>query len=291
MSFPYIKRKYGKVDGTEVFSILIPTWNNLPHLMLIVESIRKNSTFKHQIILHINEGKDGSLTWADAQEDVFYTSSDANIGICKAMNLAATLATTAYILYINDDMYVCPQWDLHLHNEIKAIGHHYFFLSSTMIEHYDSGNACVIVANYGNTIETFEEERLLGTYDSYDKNNWSGSTWPPNVVHKEVWDMVGGYSIEFSPGMYSDPDFSRKLWHLGVRIFKGVGASRVYHFGSKSTKRIKVNTGRAMFLKKWDMTARTFSKIFLRSGQPYVGILPEVELSKLQRILSYFKRL
>lgn len=291
MSLPVIKKKKGASNGTYRFSIIVPTWNNLPHLQLLVKSIRDHSSFKHQIILHINEGFDGTIEWADSQEDVFYTQSDVNIGICKAVNLSAQLAETDYIVYINDDMYVCPKWDQYLYDEILKIGHSYFFLSSTMIEHYDSGNSCVIVANFGTNIESFEETKLLTQYDQFHKENWSGSTWPPNVVHKDVWDMVGGYSIEFSPGMYSDPDFSRKLWLLGVRYFKGVAASRVYHFGSKSTKRIKVNTGRTMFLKKWGMTSNTFSKYFLKIGQKFEGILPDRDLPKIQKILAYWKKL
>ena len=45
------------------FSIIIPTWNNLDFLKNIIESIRKNSKFQHQIIVHINDGSDGTLEW------------------------------------------------------------------------------------------------------------------------------------------------------------------------------------------------------------------------------------
>ena len=46
-----------------MFSILIPTFNNIDYLKLCIESIRKNSKFNHQIILHINEGSDGTLDY------------------------------------------------------------------------------------------------------------------------------------------------------------------------------------------------------------------------------------
>ena len=46
--------------------------------------------------------------------------------------------------------------------------------------------------------------------------------------------LVGGMSIEFSPGMYSD--LSKKLYESVVRQFKGVGKSLVYHFYSESNK-------------------------------------------------------
>jgi glycosyltransferase involved in cell wall biosynthesis len=58
------------LDYTPVFSILIPSWNNLDYLKYAIASIRKNSRFKHQIIVHINEGKDGTEEWDLAQGDI-----------------------------------------------------------------------------------------------------------------------------------------------------------------------------------------------------------------------------
>ena len=57
------------------------------------------------------------------QSDIDYTASDTNIGVCYALNAAAQLASTNYILYLNDDMYTCPQWDKYLLEEINAVGH------------------------------------------------------------------------------------------------------------------------------------------------------------------------
>ena len=65
---------------------------------------------------------------------------------------------------------------------------------------------------------------------NYKINDWMGATIPPNIVHRDIWDLVGGYSIEYSPGMYSDPDFTAKLYMCGVRFMKGLQASRIYHF-------------------------------------------------------------
>ena len=43
-----------------MLSILIPTWNNLPYLKLAVDSIRRHSACSHQIIVHVNDGSDGT---------------------------------------------------------------------------------------------------------------------------------------------------------------------------------------------------------------------------------------
>ena len=100
-----------------LFSILIPTWNNLAFLKICVDSIRKNSTYPHEILIHVNDGSDGTLEWVKA-EGLKYTHSPENIGVCFALNGLRPLATTDYILFMNDDMYVLPEWDKNLYEEI-----------------------------------------------------------------------------------------------------------------------------------------------------------------------------
>ena len=46
-----------------LFSIVIPTWNNLAFLKLCIQSIQRNSYYNHQIIVHVNDGSDGTLEW------------------------------------------------------------------------------------------------------------------------------------------------------------------------------------------------------------------------------------
>jgi glycosyltransferase involved in cell wall biosynthesis len=264
-----------------MFSIIIPTWNNLEFLKLCVKSIDKNSHFRHQVILHINDGSDGSLSWAK-ESGLEYTHSTENIGICLAVNHAATLSKHEYIVYMNDDMYVCPDWDKILVDEIQSLETDNFMLSSTMIEPAKTANKCVIVHDFGSTIGTFREEDLLKEFASFEKSDWNGSTWPPTIVSRNYWFLNGGYSIELSPGMSSDDDFSIKMWKTGCRIYKGVGKSRVYHFQTKSTSRIKKNNGRRQFLFKWGINQSTFHKYFILRGTDFSGPLKEPSSQELK---------
>ena len=45
-------------------SIIIPTFNNINYLKFFLNSLNKNSLYKHEIILHINDGSDGTLKFA-----------------------------------------------------------------------------------------------------------------------------------------------------------------------------------------------------------------------------------
>lgn len=281
--------KRSEIAGAR-FSIIIPTWNNLELLQLCVASIKKNSRYQHQVIVHINEGVDGTLDWVKAQPDLDYSYSAENIGVCYALNISRPLMSTPYLVYLNDDMYVCPGWDEALWDEIQKLDHNYFFLSGTAIEARPQSN-CSIRGDFGTDPTSFREKELLGKYADIPMGDWQGSTWPPNVVHRDIWDLAGGYSIEFSPGMYSDPDFSMKLWQIGVRLFKGVSSSRVYHFGSKTTKKLKKSRGYYRFISKWGITSSTFGRYYLHRGEPFAGPLKEPVIGMGVRLKNLYKRL
>ena len=51
--------------------------------------------------------------------------------------------------------------------------------------------------------------------------DFQGSTWAPHLIHKDIWNNVGGFSEEFFR-YRSDPDLNMKLWNKGVRIFGGI---------------------------------------------------------------------
>ena len=73
-----------------MISILIPSFNNLEYLKFCIRSINKNSKFKHQIIVHVNIGDDGTLDYVK-QNNIDYTHTSFNSGICTGINMSAKL--------------------------------------------------------------------------------------------------------------------------------------------------------------------------------------------------------
>ena len=257
----------------KMISIVIPTYNNLDYLKLCLKSLDINSSFKHEIIIHINDGSDGTLDFVKTN-NYKHTSSDDNIGLCSSINKAAKLVSNQYILYSHDDMYFCPNWDKVLLDEVKSLNHDNFYLSGTMIE----PNSGHIVCDFGIDLDTFKEDELLSKYKNINFYDHQGTHFAPHLVSKKMWDKVGGFSEEFNPGIGSDPDFNMKLWKEGVRIFKGLNDFKVYHFGSLTTRKKKnfiQNRGDKTFLKKWGITTKFFKKHYLKSKTKYNGPLKE----------------
>ena len=264
-----------------MISIIIPTYNNIDYLKLCLKSLKKNSLYTHEIIIHINDGSDGTLDFVKTN-NLKHTISEKNIGLCSSINKAAKLVSRQYILYSHDDMYFCPDWDKILLNEVKSLDHDNFYLSGTMIE-ASSGH---IVYNFGTDIDTFKEEELLSKYKHINFYDHQGTHFAPHLVSKKMWNKVGGFSEEFNPGIASDPDFNMKLWKEGVRIFKGLNDFKVYHFGSLTSRKKKnliQNRGDKTFLKKWGFSTKFFKKYYLKSKTKYEG-----PLSEPKKTFNYF---
>ena len=272
-----------------MFSIIIPTFNNLKYLIKCIESIKKNSFYNsHEIIPHVNDGADGTLNYLK-NNSFTYTHTKHNSGICTGMNEAAKKSKTNYILYAHDDFYFCPNWDYVLKKELDKIGHNKFYLSGTMVNNGQINLDC------GNNLETFDEKKLLNEINNANYFDFQGSTWAPHLIHKEMWNKVGGFSEEFFPGTGSDPDLNMKLWKQGVRIFKGINDFKVYHFGSIVTRKYKnhptIQTesgskGAKIFLLKWGITISFFKKFILKSDTKYLG-----ELNEPKKNIRYFLHL
>ena len=266
-----------------MFSVIIPTFNNINYLQLCLDSLKKNSKFDNEIIFHVNEGSDGSLDFIK-EEHYKYSYSASNQGVCVAFNKAANLATKKYLILGHDDMYFCPEWDYFFYEELKKTTDTDFFLSGTMVQPFES----YINLDCGKNYIDFNEEKLLKELPKIKHYNFQGTHWQPSLIPVSTWKKVSGFSEEFSPGLGSDPDFNMKLWKIGVRLFKGLDKVRVYHFSSVSLRKKAWNNGARTFLLKWGISIKFFKKYYLRSDEVFDGKLRDPQ-NNVVYYLNLFK--
>jgi len=169
-------------------------------------------------------------------------------------------------------MYFCPDWDKAFQSELSKLPDNSdFFLSGTMVQPFES----YINLNCGDSIKNFDEQKLLAELPKIKFKDFQGTHWQPSLIPLKTWNKVGGFSEEFSPGLGSDPDFNMKLWNEGVRLFKGLGDCRVYHFSSLSLRKKVWNNGAKTFLLKWGISIKFFKKYYLKSDEKFENILDE----------------
>ena len=262
-----------------MFSIIIPTFNNINYLKLCLKSIKANSSYNHEIIVYINEGSDGTLEYV-RRNNLIHSYSKINKGVCTAFNESANLSTKDFLVLAHDDMYFCPNWDKVFVNEISKLNKGKdFFMSGIMVQPFKS----YINLDCGKTYQDFDEEKLLSKINSIKYNDFQGTHWQPSLIPKKTWKKVEGFSEEFNPGLGSDPDFNMKLWLIGVRLFKGLANSRVYHFSSVSLRKKAWNNGAKIFLLKWGISIKFFKKFYLKTDTIFKG-----ELTNPTKDLNFF---
>jgi len=265
------------------FCIVIPSWNNLPYLIACIESIRKYSIYKHQIVVHLNEGTEEEELALHKLGGIEFTKSTTNLGVCGAVNKAANLCKRPIIMYMNDDMIVLPKWDTEL---VKFYEKYQFgekvWLSSTMIEPTGFRPEMVCGYNFGRSPAELKEHSLL-IHKEHSLlihlpklrmliPHQNGSTWPPNLMFTSMFEKIGGFSEEFWPGFGSDPELDKKMWDEGVRDFVGVGTSLVYHFQCITSKRVAhLSNGHQVFEQKHGMTIDHLVTDMMKRGTPWQG--------------------
>ena len=253
-------------------SIIIPTWNNRPYLELCINSIFETTKHPVEIVVHVNEGTDDTEDFL-VKNKIKYTKTDKNIGVCASVNKARKLCTKSILMYFNDDMVALPEWYNRLIDFAKLYNlPNNTWLSSTMIEPTGTRQCMLAPYDYGTDIHNnFDYDKLLSDLPKLRtiKEHKKGTRWPPTLLHKKYWDMVGGFSEEFFPGFGSDPDLAKKLWDIGFRNFIGVGDSLVYHFQCKTTSKVSPGNSGEIFFKKHGIYINDFVRDVLHRGEPW----------------------
>ena len=190
--------------------------------------------------------------------------------------------------------------NIFLIKEIKNQNNNQYYLSGTNV----STRHGLINFDCGSTYFDFDEKKVHNFCLHDETPDLQSSHWAPHLIHKELWDKIGGFSEEFNPGDGSDPDFCMKLWKQNVRIFKGVSKFKVYHFNSLTTRNDKIilNNGTRTFLSKYGFNPKFFRKHYLRGNNsviPFKGrlnnpkknfsMLLDLSINKIKYTINKFR--
>ena len=81
------------------FSIIIPTFENYDYCKLTIDSIKHNSSFNHEIIVHLNGIDDQTENYLK-KENILFTKSDQNMGFVQVL-IPLTRKVQKNIFYIH----------------------------------------------------------------------------------------------------------------------------------------------------------------------------------------------
>jgi len=230
----------------------VSCYNSLPFLKLAVKSVRKNSYYNESPFIVFADGcNDGTDEWLRENEDKYNLtliieprSEHSSNGY--GMNRVAELVETEYINFVHADMYVAPNWDLKLLEEIeKYSDDERVLISSYRFQpnlFYDGnepdrpGTVMVNPKDFGDTTETFNVELFEREATDFQERhkliNFPKAEGCSFIIKKRDWDYIGGNDLRFKPNGWEDMDLFLRMRNDGFK-YKVIGSSVVYHFAGR----------------------------------------------------------
>ncbi len=250
----YLRRKMIKKSDV---TILIPTMDierNGYALNECLTSLRESGFPMKNISVVFNGLKEKD--WIPVGDIIFNDIDVSGLmtqGQCAATNYAANEVNTPWIMVSNDDMVYKPQfWEDFLNGvqELENRRNLYkieYCVSPQLIEPNDGA-------------PTFIKYFCGGVGGDWDKKKWLNYNHKgqgirpgfnlPFLIKKEVWDLVGGYDVNYDPwGSNSDSDLEYKLKLAGIKMYQNTNCP-VYHFSQTSNTFHPDN--RKHWQKNWD---------------------------------------
>lgn len=234
------------------FSIVIASWKDYKYLQLLLESLTKNSTYEHDIVIHLNEESEETIELVKGYgADFSHTKS--NMGLAYANNVCVERSKNDYIFIMNSDMVFLPKWDYYLEIAVKRFGQGNVY-SSTMIEPYGQ-NQFYYIKDYGREPETFNRN-LITEVEAYRNDQYYKAINGANLLRRELYVPM---DERLWPGYVTDCDFVTSMYTQDPDTrFIAVNDSILYHFISKASSNMDSLERRKLgdqageiFSKKW----------------------------------------
>jgi glycosyltransferase involved in cell wall biosynthesis len=250
--------------GGPTYSIIVVTWNNLACTVQCIESLLGTVPHQAEILVVDNGSTDGTRGYLAevsgqnpvVREPIFLTE---NRGWCCAANLGLARAKGKYLVLLNNDVVVTPEW------------------LEGLREAMDEAPSCVpgtrrvgLAGPVSNAAGGAQQVVLPPEYDASGlegharrhraamRRNW-GTTWFLSgfclMMHRDCHAEVGGLDERFSPGGFDDNDLvlraQEKGWDCVI-----AGDVYVHHEGSATFRRFMPEkrgglVNRATFMEKW----------------------------------------
>jgi len=224
-------------------SVIILNWNGRHLLEECLPSVVDSSYPNLEIIVADNGSTDGGPDWVEATfPSVKIVRHPANWGFCRGNNEAVYHATGDYIVFLNNDVEVTPDWlqplvaCMETHEQVGAVQPKLLDRESRSLFEYAGGSGGFLdILGYpftrGRIFFTLEEDH--GQYDEGRTIFWA--TGAAIMMRKSALDLVGLLDERFEFHM-EEIDLCWRMARAGFKI-RVEPKSQVYHVGGASLPR------------------------------------------------------
>ncbi len=222
---------------TPSVSVLIPSWNGLEHLKVVLPSLHAQTFQDYTVIVVDNGSDDGSAeyvrrSWPDVQLIVL----PENRGFSGAVNAGIAQSQSEFIALLNNDLELDPEWlgyleeALRNHPEAGAVG--------CKVLHYHDRERIDATAEQVSWYSTFQK-RGHNELDrgQYDTPEWIWAPYAAAAVYRrELFEKVGSFDDDFF-AYIEDSDLHWRAQLAGYKTWYEPRA-KAYHLGGATSARI-----------------------------------------------------
>lgn len=217
-------------------SIVVVTYNNLHFTKNCLESMERFNNYENcEIIIVDNLSNDGTREYltefAKSREDIKVILHDKNSGFAGGNNIGIKASSGDYIILLNNDTYVTPNW-------IKNLLRHFSDEKIAMVgpRTNNIGNEARIDIKYNSL-----DEMIQKSYDIYYKNvlnqyEMEVLAFFCVVIKRDIIDEIGLLDEVYGIGMFEDDDYCKRVKHAGYRLVCADDVFIHHHLGASFDK-------------------------------------------------------
>jgi len=237
-------------------SIIVVSRNGIDQASRCLEHLRatREPEFPTEIIFVDNGSEDGSQEFLAAQTDVLLIRNEEDVGVSRARNQGAEVASGDQLVFMSSDALVSPGWlgrmlyHLHASSRSGCIGCLSHGASQRQGVPYDGDGSLASISNFAMELGESRDRQFV---------HRAMLESPPLLVRREIFSEIRGFDEVFSPSGFQDDDFSLRVHLAGFdnRVAQDVF---VWYEDHRSGQEIReapevlyLNWDR--FRKKWDL--------------------------------------
>jgi GT2 family glycosyltransferase/glycosyltransferase involved in cell wall biosynthesis/cell division septum initiation protein DivIVA len=238
-----------------VASLVIPVHGGIDITERLLESIAQHTSIPHEVIV-IDDASPDDLPALLAQvEGIQVITNVDNQGYLRSTNLGASAARGEFVVLLNSDTEVTPQWLEHLlepfdEPDVGAVGARLVYPDGQLQEAgsiiWSDGNGW----NYG-------KGGWAHRFDVMRRREVDYCSAACLAVRRSVWTELGGFDERYAPAYYEDADLCFGIRNLGMKVIYQPRALIVHHEGAshgtdlESGMKAHQVANRATFAAKW----------------------------------------
>ena len=222
-------RGSGHILGKRV-SIIILGFNQVEYTRKCIESIRRHTRQAYELILVDNGSHDGTEAFFRSIPGAKVIRNAANLGVSKGWNQGMRLAEGEYLLILNNDVIVGPDW---LENMVRLAECDPGIGMVGPRSNYIAGPQLVPSVPYKTEAEI---QGFIGDWQG--KHALSASEFGfikgfCLLIPRRVFDKVGFFDERYGKGNFEDDDYNVRVRYHGFRCLMAHD-SFIHHYGSVS---------------------------------------------------------